>query len=122
MKFLLDMGLARSTGQFLRSEGHDAIHLRDLGLQRMSDEKIIEKAIAEDRIILTHDLDFSRLVAVGQSRLPSVITFRLKDMRPIQVNAYLSETLARFEIDLRAGALISVSDGSIRSRRLPIAS
>jgi predicted nuclease of predicted toxin-antitoxin system len=26
MKFLLDMGLARSTRQFLQSEGHDAVH------------------------------------------------------------------------------------------------
>ncbi len=26
MKFLLDMGLARSTAQFLRALGHDAVH------------------------------------------------------------------------------------------------
>ncbi|MGH2593313.1 MAG: hypothetical protein ACRDGG_07350 [Anaerolineae bacterium] len=33
MKFLLDMGLARSTATFLRGRGHDAIHLRHEGLQ-----------------------------------------------------------------------------------------
>ena len=27
MKFLLDMGLARSTANFLRDRGHDAVHL-----------------------------------------------------------------------------------------------
>ena len=27
MKFLADMGLARSTVAFLRSRGHDAVHL-----------------------------------------------------------------------------------------------
>ena len=35
MKFLADMGLARSTVAFLRSRGHDAVHLRDEGLQRL---------------------------------------------------------------------------------------
>jgi hypothetical protein len=35
MRFLLDMGLASSTGRFLRSRGHDAVHLREQGLQRL---------------------------------------------------------------------------------------
>ena len=29
MKFLLDMGLAQSTAHHLRTNGHDAVHLRD---------------------------------------------------------------------------------------------
>ena len=33
MKFLLDMGLARSTVDFLRRQGYDAVHLREQGLQ-----------------------------------------------------------------------------------------
>jgi predicted nuclease of predicted toxin-antitoxin system len=69
MKFLADMGLARSTVAFLRAQGHDAVHLRDQGLQRLEDEEIIEKARAEGRVILTHDLDFGRIIAVR--RLPS---------------------------------------------------
>lgn len=43
MRFVLDMGLARSTAEFLRHQGHDAIHLRDQELQRLSDEKIAAK-------------------------------------------------------------------------------
>ena len=50
MKFLIDMGLAGSTRQFLRLERHDAVHLRDLGFQRLSDEKIITLALAEDSV------------------------------------------------------------------------
>lgn len=121
MKFVLDMGLAQSTARYLQALGHDAVHLRDQGLQRLPDAQIIQKARAESRIILTHDLDFSRLVAISQSRLPSVITFRLKDMRPAQVNRYLNEALNRFAADLQSGALISIGDNGIRVRRLPIA-
>ena len=45
MKFLLDMGLGRTTALFLRTAGHDAVHLRDEGLQRLSDQDIVTKAI-----------------------------------------------------------------------------
>jgi predicted nuclease of predicted toxin-antitoxin system len=59
MKFLLDMGLARSTAEHLRQGGHDAVHLREQGLQRLPDQDIVDKAVREGRIILTHDLDFA---------------------------------------------------------------
>ena len=120
MKFLADMGLAGSTVSFLRAQGHDAIHLRDQQLQRLADEGIITKAQAEDRIILTHDLDFGRIIALTQAAKPSVITFRLNDMRSIQVNGYLAQVLAHFSQQLVAEALVSVNERGIRVRSLPI--
>ena len=120
MKFLADMGLARSTVAFLHAQGHDAVHLRDQGLQRLEDDEIIEKARNEGRVVLTHDLDFGRIIAVSRATVPSVITFRLDDMRPAQVNHYLAEVLAHFTGQLEAGALISVNERGIRVRPLPI--
>ena len=120
MRFLADMGLAHSTVAFLRACGHDAIHLRDEGLQWLSDDKIIEKALSEGRIILTHDLDFGRIVALSRGRLPSVVTFRLADMRPVQVNRYLDEVVGHFAEQLEGGALASVSEHGIRVRSLPV--
>lgn len=120
MKFLADMGLARSTVAYLRAQGYDAVHLSDEGLQRLSDDEIVAKAQAEGRVILTHDLDFSRIVALSRVDVPSVITFRLQDMRPAQVNRYLVEILARFVGQLEAGALLSVNEHGIRVRLLPI--
>jgi predicted nuclease of predicted toxin-antitoxin system len=120
MKFLADMGLGRSTVAFLRAQGHDAVHLREQGLQQLEDDEIIDKARVEGRVVLTHDLDFGRIIAVGRARVPSVITFRLNDMRPAQVNRYLVEVLARFAKQLEAGALVSVSERGIRVRSLPI--
>jgi predicted nuclease of predicted toxin-antitoxin system len=120
VKFLADMGLARSTNAFLRSQGHDAVHLRDQGLQRLSDEEIVEKAKAENRVILTHDLDFGRIIALSGAHIPSVVTFRLADMRPAQVNHYLGQVLSRFSAALTKGALISVNERGIRVRSLPI--
>ena len=121
MKFLLDMGLARSTVQYLRDCGHDALHLRDQGLQRLPDTEIVVTAVAEQRIILTHDLDFGRIVSLSKATVPSVVTFRFGDMRASAVNRQLDEIIARFSVDLERGALISVTDQGIRVRRLPSA-
>jgi predicted nuclease of predicted toxin-antitoxin system len=120
MRFLADMGLAQSTIAFLRAQGHDAVHLRDEGLQQLPDVEIVLKARAEGRAILTHDLDFGRIVALGGTRVPSVITFRLSDMRPSQVNRRLLSILERFTEQLEMGALVSVTDSGTRVRSLPI--
>ncbi len=120
MKFLLDMGLAQSTAAFLQEQGHDAVHLREQGLQRLDDQSIILKARAESRVILTHDLDFGRIMALSGQHLPSVITFRLSDMRPSEVNRRIAEVLLQFADYLKTGALISVDDRAIRTRRLPV--
>ena len=71
-------------------------------------------------MILTHYLDFSRLVALSQARFPSVVNFRLKDMRPTRVNFYLNEVLSHFTEALEVGALISVNEEGIRVRQLPV--
>lgn len=120
MKFLLDMGLAQRTVEFLQARGHDAVHLRSQGLQSISDEMIVAKALAEGRVILTHDLDFGRIVALSRGQLPSVVTFRLTDMRAAEVNRRLEDILQRFADQLEEGALISVTDDAVRIRRLPV--
>jgi len=120
MRFLADIGISPRSAVFLRSLGHDAVHLRDEGLQRLSDESIVVKALAERRVILTHDLVFGRIVALSRGKLPSVITFRLTDMRAGEVNRRLDDVLSRFKPLLEEGALISVTDDAVRVRRLPV--
>lgn len=48
MRFLADMGVATSTVRALVAAGHDAVHLRELGLQRVADDRIMVKARAEN--------------------------------------------------------------------------
>lgn len=77
MKFLADMNVSLLTVEWLRSQGHEATHVRDQGLQRAADEYILNKARLEQRILLTMDLDFGYLMAVSHEQLPSVILFRM---------------------------------------------
>jgi len=120
MKFLADMGISPETVRFTCQVGYEAVHLHEESLDRMVDSDILSKARREDRIVLTSDLDFGELIAVGGHQLPSVIIFRLKDMRPTNVNRYLKVIFEQHAEDLNAGAILSVTEKRIRVRRLPI--
>ena len=120
IRFLLDMGIAQSTGQYLRSRGHDVIHLLDAGLERLPDEGIVAKAQHEKRTIVTHDLDFGRIVALSGSSVPSVITLRLSNMTPAHVNAALALVLRTTAPSLERGSLLTITDQGIRVRTLPV--
>jgi predicted nuclease of predicted toxin-antitoxin system len=120
MKFLADMGISPKTVGFLMERGYDTIHLYSEGLERLSDSDILAKALREERIVLTHDLDFGELVAASGSKLPSVITFRLRNMHPERVNRHMSEIVGKHEDVLEQGAAISVTEGKLRVRLLPI--
>ena len=114
MRFLLDMGISPETASFLRKHCHDAVHLYEQCLKRLSDSEIIEKGRNEGRTVLTHDLDFSRIIALTGASLPSVISFRLSDMRPESVNHYLTEALSRFSKQIEKGAIDSITEAQIR--------
>ncbi len=114
------MPMSAKIVDWLRETGHDAVHLHDEGLDRLSDEKILEKTRREQRVVLTHDLDFGDLMALSQREGPSVIIFRLQDMRPITVQIYLVEILNHHSDVLEQGIVASVSERRIRVRHLPI--
>jgi predicted nuclease of predicted toxin-antitoxin system len=74
----------------------------------------------EGQVILTQDLDFSLLVALNNYGLPSLITLRLSSARPDVVAERLLDVLLTVETELTEGAAITISDDSVRVRKLPI--
>jgi predicted nuclease of predicted toxin-antitoxin system len=120
MKFLADMGISPRVTEALRQKGHDAVHLAELGLIRMLDGDILKKALQESRVVLTHDLGFGELLAASGGTLPSVIIFRLQDMRPANVSKHLFSIINQQSDTLNQGVIISVTENKIRVRTLPI--
>ena len=120
MRFLADAGVSPRTVEFLRQLGHDAVHVRTLGLQRSPDLELVHRARADSSVVLTFDLDFGDILALGVLDKPSVILFRLADERAESVNRHLSTVLLERHAELVAGALILVEDTQYRVRKLPI--
>lgn len=120
MRFLADMGLGMAVVAWLRSEGHDAVHLRELELHRLSDRDIFAKAIEEERIVLTFDLDFSEIAALNPGKSASVVVFRLGNARVANVIARLKAVLRDSSKSLESGAIVTVEEFRHRVRQLPI--
>lgn len=120
MKFLADMGISMTVVKTLRSAGYEAIHLGEIGLQRSPDSFIMLKALQEQRIVLTFDLDFTDLLAASGDALPSVVLFRLKNTSPMFVSVRLMSVLAEYGDTLSTGAIAIVEDNRVRLRRLPL--
>lgn len=120
MRFLADMGVSYSGVLHLRGKGHDVVHLRDIGMQRMSDEDIFTRSSSESRTILTFDLDFARIAFDIGSKLPSVVIYRLSDARGHAQIARLDAALMIAIPSLEAGAVVVVDDARVRIRGLPI--
>jgi predicted nuclease of predicted toxin-antitoxin system len=119
MRFLADMGLSQRVVEWLRKQGHDVVHLREQGLQRLADEAIFQKAMIEERTILTFDLDFGEILALSHARIVSVVLFRLNNTTPTFTIRRLQAILADAAEALQGGAIVVVEDGRHRIRRLP---
>jgi predicted nuclease of predicted toxin-antitoxin system len=122
VRFLADMGVSQSVVEWLRSTGHDAVHLREEGLHRLPNGEIFQKGFIEHRVVLTFDLDFGEIVAASEGRVVSVVLFRLHNTRTGHVIERLQAVLEQSSVELQSGAIIVVEEGRHRVRRLPIGS
>src|SRR5262245_55056585 len=120
MRFLADMGIAPRIVAWLRQQGHEASHLLEQGLHRLSDLEIFDKAAREQSTVLTFDLDFGEIVAFSGSAEVSVVLFRLDNTRTDFVLLRLAAVLKESGHLLSTGAILIVEDSRHRIRRLPI--
>ena len=121
MKFLVDNQLSPRVAQGLRAAGYDAVHVRDYALQVAQDPIVFECAAAEERVIVSADTDFSRIVAQRQSTLPSVILLRWPMLRQAEAQvAVLLANLPGIVRDLERGSIVVIEETRVRVRSLPI--
>jgi predicted nuclease of predicted toxin-antitoxin system len=120
MKFLLDMGLAPRTAVYLKGLGFDAVHLLNLGLEKLPDIEVVKLAESESRIVVTFDLDYPRIIALQKAAKPSVILFRLERFTTDEVHKILAGLVMKYKDELLVGAILVVEPHQVRLRMLPI--
>lgn len=119
LRFLADMGVSQGIVQWHREEGYDAVHLREMGWQTLPNGLIFEKALIENRIVITFDLDFGEIVALSPGGQGRVILFRVNNTRTTFLIERLSKVLPSTSEALVAGSVVVVEDARHRIRRLP---
>ena len=119
-RLLLDQGIPRSTAKILRSYGWDTVHVGDIGMSLATDVEIIEKGLVDQRVIVTLDSDFHAQLAVTGAQFPSTIRVRIEGLRGEELATLLIENWNKIEQQLTQGAMITITEKSIRIRKLPI--
>ena len=119
-RLLLDQGLPRSTAAVLRQIGWDVLHVSEIGMSRADDAEILRRARAQSRVCVTLDADFHSLLATGGEHGPSAIRIRREGLDATALSALLQAIWSRVEDALDRGALVTVTERSLRVRRLPI--
>ena len=121
MRFLLDENLSPLLVELLADIGHDAVHVRSIGMHSATDNAVLERAVAEERILISADTDFGDLLAVSNAPGPSVVLIRRQvDRRASAIAALLHVNLPALEDDLSHGALVVFDNERIRVRALPM--
>jgi predicted nuclease of predicted toxin-antitoxin system len=76
VKFLVDANLPPALARWLESEGHEAQHVSDLGMERSPDREIWARARELEACVVTKDEDFILLQALDRAG-PAIVWIRI---------------------------------------------
>ena len=120
MKLLLDMNLSPTWVRFLEENGFEAVHWSTTGEATATDAVIMAWARDRGFVVVTHDLDFSALLASTEAVGPSVVLVRTQDVLPEAVGSDVVRVLRDHRATLHEGAIVSIDELASRVRVLPI--
>ena len=76
-RFYLDQMFRVEVAQALRKEGYDVIRASERGQARADDQQVLQRAISENRILITLDEHFGDWVVLPLSRHQGVIRLKV---------------------------------------------
>jgi predicted nuclease of predicted toxin-antitoxin system len=115
VKFLLDVCVSsRSLTTFLYAHGHDVVSAISID-PRASDERLLEFALREDRVLDTEDKDFGELLFV--QRRPHGPLVRMAELSVDEQVQAIGEWLEQHSHELAGPVIVTIARGRIRIRR-----
>jgi len=116
MNFVVDANLSPRVAELLTAAGHDAVHVRDIGMLDASDGEVIDDANSTDQVVNSHDTDFGTLLVHRRLTRPSFNLMRSSD--PIDVHDQadlIIADLGESTDDVQAGAIAVFARGRLSS-------
>jgi predicted nuclease of predicted toxin-antitoxin system len=120
MRILVDMNLSPRWVGIFEGAGIDAVHWSAVGPPEATDAQIMSHAAAHGQIVLTHDLDFSAILAATQGQKPSVVQVRSHNLNPDELGSWLIAAIRQVAQELDQGALVTIDRSRMRLRVLPL--
>jgi len=113
MKFLTDENIATSVLKNLRNEGYDTKDIKEEKLYGLGDRKIIDIALEENRIIITHDKNFGNIINDSNIIHKGVIFIRCKNQRPENISNFLLNAINSEISNKFKNSLVFISEEQI---------
>jgi len=120
LRLLADQHISPKTVEYLKLLGHDVVTVALVLSPTAQDSAIVDVARAEQRVVLTQDLDYTSLIALSKSSSPSLLLLRVSKMDAESVNALLATALPMVEKSLSEGAIVTLTENTYRVRALPL--
>ena len=114
MRFIADENVARLPIRKLRQQGHDVLGVVEEGMAGATDEDIIAWALAEKRIIITHDKDFGQLLLNPAKQHGGVLLLRLRQPTPQNAFRAILRALSSLPESKFYGHVVVVEEARIR--------
>jgi predicted nuclease of predicted toxin-antitoxin system len=121
VKLLLDENISPKVGEQLRADGVDAVGVRERGLLQADDHTVLDKAFAEDRILVTKNVgDFEKL-ARARDIHAGIVLIEAGDLGRMEQLDILRKVVALLqgERDLVNRALCVSPDGELTFADIP---
>jgi predicted nuclease of predicted toxin-antitoxin system len=116
MRFLADENLEKPIVDWLREKGYDVLYIAEKS-QSIKDEKIINLARKENRILITNDKDFGELVFHHGQITSGIILIRSKDKSSEKKLKLVKQVLKEIKNKIR-GNFIVVNENGIRIKKI----
>lgn len=120
MKFLLDMPVSASLLDVLAARGHEGVHAHQIGQDRARDSELLDIARREDRVVITADLDFPRLMALSMAEGPGLILFRGGNYSDREMCDLLARVLQEVASEVLGRSICVVDRTHVRVTALPL--
>lgn len=116
MKFKIDQNLPVECAATLIEAGHDAMTVYDQGLAGAADEQVVAVCIAEDRILITSDLDLSDITHYPPAASPGYVVYRSRRQGKASMIALTKRLITLFGQHEITGRLWILEQNRLRIR------
>ena len=117
MRFKLDENMPADLAALLRQAGHDVADVTEEGLNGEDDQPVLSAATAENRVLLTFDLDFADIRHYPPGTHAGIVVFRLQDQRWNTLQGPVNRILAAGDVKKLENGLAIVDETRIRYKR-----
>lgn len=115
MRFLVDECTGPAVARWLRGLQHDVVSIYDEA-PGLDDESVLQRAVAENRILITNDKDFGEMIFRANKPHKGVVLLRLEDERSAKKIEVLKRLLDEYADEL-AGNFVVARETVVRITR-----